>query len=76
MKDYTIKHLEEVLEGMIPSGTFPFSVITVETVGKWLCGMNWKLAEQPFSSEFLCNVAYDAPECMYGIIWLQLNYTK
>lgn len=48
--------------------------ISVESVGLFLCGVNYRLAEKPFSPEFLQNVAYNGGRSFAAVIWLQLNY--
>ena len=47
--------------------------VTVENVGKMLCGVNWELAKKPFSKEFIENVAYNTTNSFYLVLWLQLN---
>ena len=47
--------------------------VTVENVGKMLCGVNWELAKKPFSKEFIENVAYNSTNSFYLVLWLQLN---
>ena len=72
MKEHTLKYLKDNIKS---SDSFSWNEVTVKTVGQWLCGMNYHLAEEPFSQDFLCNVAYNSRDCMWGILWLQLQHT-
>lgn len=70
---HTITFLEDKI---LNNDRFPTTTITVETVGRFLCGVNWELAKNPFSKEFLENVAYNSSESMQAILWLQLNHNN
>jgi hypothetical protein len=70
-------HTISFLEGQIINNElFGTTTVNVETVGRFLCGVNWELAKKPFSKEFLENVAYNSTESMYAILWLQLTQTN
>ena len=73
MEDYTLYHLESQIRTVRDS---PHMQVNVETVGVWLCGENWELAKKPFSKQFLMNVAFNGPDSLCGILWLQLNSLK
>ena len=69
-KEYTIEYLQLQLEMM---EHFRGVTITIETVGRFLCGDNHILAKYPFSEEFLSNIAYNGVESMPAILWCQLK---
>ncbi len=49
----------------------------MEALKLMLCGQaNIHLAENPFSKEFLENVAYNTPSEYYALVYLQLSYVK
>jgi hypothetical protein len=58
---------------ILEKDNFPYTSVTVETVGQFLHGQNAFLAKEPFSVEFLTDVAYNSPASMRCILWLQLN---
>ena len=64
MKDTLAKLEERILTNEI----FGYKEVTVKTVGLFLCGMDAELANQPFSQEFLENVAYNSKESMHAIL--------
>lgn len=72
-QEYTIQFVEKQLKEM---KEFNGVTITVESVGRFLCGDNHILAKYPFSPEFLCNVAYNGIKSMPAILWCQLNIIK
>jgi ribosomal protein S8 len=65
------------LEGKIMNNkNYSFSKISEEYLGLFLCGVNYELAENPFSKEFLENVAYNSKDSFHAVLWLQLNYRE
>lgn len=50
--------------------------ITTDEVAVLLCGENKALAENPFSEEFLKNVAYNSDNSKNLILYLQLSYLQ
>lgn len=71
-KDYLEERVTEVLSEYFGRNTMP----TVENIGKMLHGINWELAKDPFSKEFLENVAYNASESFYLVLYLQYTHKK
>lgn len=67
--DYTIEYLEKQLKATEHFKDIP---INTKTLGRFLCGENWKLIRYPFSAEFLTNVAFNGPESMHAILLVQL----
>jgi hypothetical protein len=65
----TIKYLQTELK---ESDSFKYCEMTTEDIGYVLCGENWELAKEPFSEEFLCNVAYNNTSSYQAVILLQL----
>lgn len=65
--------IERLEKKILENKDFPYSEVTVNTVGLFLHGQNYELAKLPFSQEFLTNVAYNSPGSMHCIIWLQLS---
>lgn len=69
--DYTLEKLKKETEEIINMPA------TIENIGHFLCGgANWELAKEPFSKEFLCNVAYNHSRCYEVVMFLQLTHLK
>jgi hypothetical protein len=49
--------------------------LTVKNIGSFLCGINWELALDPFSEEFLNNVAHNGEESKPFVAYLQEQAT-
>ncbi len=64
---------KEVVRILNDEFDIPDTEPTVRRIGQMLCGQNWKLAEKPFSREFLENVQHNGPSSFKLVIWLQLN---
>jgi len=71
MKEHTLKHLHNRI---LLFDSYPYTEITKENIAKWLCGENYKFADNPYSTEFLCNVAFNSGDSLAGVIYLQLSY--
>jgi hypothetical protein len=68
--------LEDLEEKILENKNYTYTNISIENLGMFLCGVNHELAKNPFSKDFLENVAYNSKDSMYAILWLQLNYLK
>lgn len=66
--------LEQLEERILANENYTYKKVTVENLGQFICGVNWKFAYEPFSREFLNNVAFNTDSSMAAIIWLQLNH--
>ena len=49
--------------------------LTIKSIGSFLCGENWEWARDPFSKEFLNNVAYNGEESKILVTYLQERAT-
>jgi hypothetical protein len=71
-KAYLEERATEALSKYFGVNTMP----TVENIGKMLHGMNWELAKDPFSKQFLENVAYNSSESFHLVLYLQYTHNK
>ena len=69
----TLEYIENKVEIYLSGYFNKKTEVTIKKVGQLLCGSNWKLAKNPTSKEFLENVAYNSPDSMILILWLQLK---
>lgn len=67
-------HIEYLSDRLSKCDRYPWRhlPISYHLVAEWLCGVNYTLADNPFSKEFLANVAYNSSESMIGVLYLQM----
>lgn len=69
-------HLEEMATIALSKYFGVNTMPTVENIGKMLHGMNWELAKDPFSKQFLENIAYNSKESFHLVLYLQYTHNK
>jgi hypothetical protein len=69
-ENLTISYLEEKVRDI---DLLSQTDLSTQSLGSFLCGENWELANYPFSKEFLTNVAYNGKDSMHIILLLQLR---
>jgi hypothetical protein len=69
----TIEYLYHEVEEILEENYGKKVEVTIETIGRFLCGESWELAKHPFKMQFLEHVAYNGPRSFKLVMYLQLD---
>lgn len=74
--EYTLDFLTKKTKEALNDHRGKPTEVTLESVGRMLCGVNWQIAKNPLSIDFISNIAFNSSKSFYPVLWLQLSYTK
>ena len=71
-----MEHLDYLKKWISETYDIPVDKISHKNVSSLLCGENADLGKNPFSQEFLENVAYNSEKSFALVLYLQLTYLE